>query len=103
MHLNGPVLVLNGDTLPLYSLQELIVAHELLEHPWATAATARVNKHPTFAGAVVLSPEAVEEIKGDTRTYDFAACLFNSERHWVSGFLDVGTPEGFRQAQEFKE
>lgn len=102
---SGPVLVLNGDTLPLFDLRSLLAYHEQRHGAWATTAMVPdlARWRERYAGACVLSQEAIEEIRADQRTYDFPAALLGAQRYFVPGFLDVGTPEGFKQAQEYKD
>ncbi len=95
-------LVLNGDTLPLYDLSELI-------NTWAQLSTidvllARVGALP--AGATILGTNALKLLAHSTET-DFSRWLnveaFNSMRNvFVAGFLDVGTPEGYALARRWK-
>lgn len=101
----APLLVLNGDTLPLYDFAALVAHHEARKGVWATAAV----RHDTtawrdvYAGACVLSEVALDEICADDRTQDFTAHLIGAHRYVVPGFLDVGTPEGFQRAKEWRD
>lgn len=100
--LTAPVLVLNGDTLPRYDLQTEILAH-YTQRTWVVAAFVHDESWPrrcVYAGACVLSPAALITIHADERTRDLEAHLLGVERVFVPGFLDVGTPDGFKQAQE---
>lgn len=99
------LLVVNGDTWPLYSVKELLRYHDVRPGSWATIAviTRSHQWRDIYAGAAVLSPQAVEEIGADRRTYDLPAHLLGALRYYVPGFIDVGTPEGFRRAKEWRE
>ena len=104
-YVEAPLLVLNGDTLPLYDLGALVQFHEQRLGAWATAAFAHdaTAWRDIYAGACVLSAAALKEITADERTQDFSAHLLGAQRFIVPGFLDVGTPEGFQRAQEWRE
>lgn len=100
----GPLLVLNGDTVPGYDLGMLLSFHEM-GNAWATAAmtTSADPWRNTYAGACVLSDRALDEIEADKRTRDFPAHLLGAQPFIVSSFLDVGTPEGFQRAKEWND
>mgnify|MGYP001564575533 CR=1 FL=1 len=102
---SAPLLVLNGDTLPMYDLASLIAYHEARKGAWATAAVRRdvLAWRDVYAGACVLSEAALDEICADDRTYDFPAHLIGAYRYVVPGFLDVGTPDGFQRAKEWRD
>lgn len=99
-----PLLVLNGDTLPLYDLGGLVRFHTARHGAWASVAMAprAAEWREVYAGAAVLSPRAIDEICADERTSDLSAHLLGALRYSVPGFLDVGTPEGFQRAQEWR-
>ena len=103
-YVGAPLLVLNGDTLPDYDLGMLVAYHEQRIGAWATIAVVADPSrwHSVYAGACVLSENALDAITEDHRTRDFPAHLVGAQEYRVPGFLDVGTPEGFRQAQEWK-
>ena len=103
--LRAPLMVLNHDTLPLYPLTALAEHHAQHHGAWATAAFVYLEEswRDVYAGASVLSVEAQREICADHRTHDFPVHLLGAQRYHVPGFLDVGTPEGFKQAQEYRE
>lgn len=100
----GPLLVLNGDTVPAYELGALVDFHGQRMGSWASAAMRRGARPygDVYAGACVLSEEAQEEIYADTRTVDFPAHLVGALPFYVPGFLDVGTPEGFERAKAWE-
>lgn len=100
-----PIMVLNHDTLPLYPLTALAEYHEQRHGAWATAAFVHHAEtwRDVYAGASVLSVEAQREIYADERTHDFPVHLLGAHRFNVPDFLDVGTPEGFKLAQEWRE
>ena len=84
----------------------MLVGHHLQRiGAWATGAFTHDPRRwrDIYAGACVLSPEAVGEIAADERTHDIWAHLLGVNAYRVPGFLDVGTPEGFRIAQEWKK
>lgn len=95
--LNPPVLVLNGDTLPLYNLRTL-----------GDTSCIAMTHHGEHAGAYVLGRSVVEILEEQPffqpRKDDLDAAL----KEWnlslrplqVPGFLDVGTPKGFAAAQQ---
>ena len=101
----APLLVLNGDTLPLYDLASLVAYHEARVGAWGTLAVRHdaATWHDVYAGACVLSEAALDEICADDRTQDFPAHLVGANRYVVPGFLDVGTPEGFQRAKEWRD
>lgn len=101
---NAPLMVLNGDTLPLYDLGALLWFHEQRPGAWATAAFTHIAEQwrDVYAGACILSAEAMREIAADERTTDFQAHLIGALYYQVPGFLDVGTPEGFKRALEWQ-
>lgn len=102
--LQAPILVLNGDTLPLYDLASLVHFHASRLGAWSTAAMANAGQwREVYAGAAVLSDAAARTILADDRTHDFQSHLVGSLRYQVRGFLDVGTPEGFKRAQDWQE
>lgn len=93
----APLLVLNGDTLPLYDLRSLVSFYENVLPQAAVAFADGKN-----AGACVLGADSLCEIK-DTAHGSLDVYLAKAERHYVRGFLDVGTPEGFARSQLLKE
>ncbi len=100
----GPLMVLNGDTLPAFDLRALVDFHDQRLGAWATMAMRRCGDgalRDTYAGACMLSEEAQEEIYVDTRTVDFPAHLVGALPYYVPGFLDVGTPAGFELAKDW--
>lgn len=103
--IGAPLLVLNGDTLPLYDLSALVRYHRQRLNIWATAAFKHNSEQwrDTYAGACILSDAALTEICADTRTHDFPVHLLGAQRFVVPSFLDVGTPEGFQRAKEWRE
>lgn len=100
----GPVLVLNGDTLPGYDLRALVAYAESRPGAWSVAAMVHDSERwrDVYAGAAVLSAEAAASIAAETRTLDFPAQLLGSLPFRVPGFLDVGTPEGFEAAKNWR-
>ena len=103
--LRAPLLALNHDTLPGYDLGALVRFYEQRVGAWAAAAFTHDSERwrDIYAGAAVLSAAALAEICADERTRDFPAHLLGAQRFFVPGFLDVGTPEGFRKAQTITE
>lgn len=100
--LRAPLLVLNGDTLwPPGALtsfckwcveENLFTLVAMLCHPFPPRAR--------YAGAAWLGHQAgLDEIMDDTRTYDFPAHLVGAIGYYVSEFVDIGTPHGFKTAQ----
>lgn len=100
-----PLMILNHDTLPLYPLTALAEYHAQRHGAWATAAFVHHAEswRDVYAGASILSVEAQREIYADKRTHDFPVHLLGAQRYIVPGFLDVGTPEGFNKAKEWKD
>ncbi len=103
--MRAPLMVLNHDTLPLYPLAALAEHHAQRHGAWATAAFVHHadSWRDVYAGASVLSVEAQREIYADQRTHDFPVHMLGAHRYHVPGFLDVGTPEGFNKAKEWKD
>ena len=104
IRMDVPLMVLNHDTLPLYPLASLAEHHAQHHGAWATAAFVHHEDfwRDVYAGASVLSVEAQREIYADKRTHDFPVHLLGAHRYHVPGFIDVGTPEGFNRAKEWK-
>lgn len=97
----APLMVLNGDTLPLYPLQDLAQRWAVDEPDVLIAMGGALP-----AGAVMLGVEALERLQLSSEP-DFARWLEREAfgdvvRIGVSGFLDVGTPHGFELAKVWK-
>ena len=95
--IKAPVLILNGDTLPHYDLSAFI--SEFNDATGRTIAT--FDTHGTYAGSALFGAYGAttiwESSSKDLNTFVYGTTV----RHvTVSGFLDVGTPEGFRKAQQ---
>ena len=105
IHVDVPLVLLNHDTLPLYPLQALAGHHEQRVGTWATGAFVHeaARWRDIYAGACAFSAEAVRDIAAERRTHDLYAHLIGAQRFLVPGFLDVGTPDGFKRAQDWKE
>ncbi len=93
--LTPPILVLNGDTLPRYDLRML----------GTVAGMARLETYPTFAGAFVMDAITVRHLHhyySNTTHYELEDVIdvLIERRVYVPGFLDVGTPAGFAEAQQ---
>jgi hypothetical protein len=99
--LTAPLLVLNGDTLPLYDLAGLIGFHYGPTAVWQLedCDTSVAWCADRFAGAAVIGSRTLAQIERSTIT-SLDWFLLKAIRYRVQGFLDVGTPEGFRKAQE---
>ena len=96
----GTTIVINGDTLPCYSFKSLLDKYNTtMKHPAILHAVAAYQRD-TYAGAAVLSHEALVHIN-KTTPEDFDFYLPNMYHHQVPGFLDIGTPAGFHHAQTF--
>ncbi len=93
----GPLMVLNGDTLPRYDLHDLARAwhasHSDVLEAWCGGLRA---------GATILSARAIKflMLSGETDLYNLITSEYfgRSTRIFVAGFLDVGTPHGFELA-----
>ena len=94
------VLVLNGDTLPLYDLGLLMYAASgVPEIPIAAAWHSW-----RYAGAAVFNPIGREWVKNSTCVDLDEIILPQAERlHMARGFIDIGTPEVFHRAQQLTE
>lgn len=94
-----PVLVLNGDTLPVgYQLAGLAVHHETLGDVDATAAWSNGRA----AGAAVLSAGFLSALGAEAET-DLARLIANqAHRYYVPGYLDVGTPFNLHRAKHLR-
>lgn len=89
--LRAPVLVLNGDTLPLYGLERF-----LLEANYTFAAAAYCVG--TYAGAMRLDKDLLQVIaQTDRKDMDYYLPLaYRFQVH--PGFYDIGTPSAFSTA-----
>lgn len=95
------LLVLNGDTLPLFDLDAVLRYHASRLGAWATIAVVHdaAAWRDIYAGAAVLGRAAQDAVARDERAVDLAVHLLGAQRFVVPGFLDVGTPPGFREAR----
>lgn len=98
--LRGPLLVLNGDTLPGYDLKRLVDFCHDADTGFCVSGTAR--RKGTFAGAAVLAQALIDRLLGEM-LFDLDIELNKLPYLWVQDFLDVGTPLGFRRAQEWRD
>lgn len=93
--LTPPILVLNGDTLPRFDLSTLgrLPGMAVLEG----------SPHWKYAGAFIIDEHACNSLQAYRDTnYELEEvidCLVEP-RIYVPGFLDVGTPAGFAEAQQ---
>jgi NDP-sugar pyrophosphorylase family protein len=95
--LSSPVLVLNGDTIPEYSLAKLMDFYWAV-HPRSSAVAWHGGQH---AGAAVLNPATILDIlTSDHESLD--TYLKDAAHYRVPGFFDVGTPENFHKAKHLK-
>lgn len=98
----GPVLVLNGDTLPRHNLADLARA-------WAERRPDVLTTYcgSQSAGAVVLSAFAVgrlfNSVESNLEQWLQQSDFGNTLHVGVNGFLDVGTPYGFELAKIWTE
>lgn len=92
------VLVVNGDTLPCYTYSEIVVA-AMSEKERPTVAWCR--KRNALAGAAVLPSAYFAKICASNYS-NLDTYLADAKRCFVPNFLDVGTPDGFLQAKEWK-
>jgi len=97
--IRAPLLLLNGDTLPRYSLQGL------LEYHTKNACSLSAAWCGAFAGAAVFNKAELSllEVWAEAGQSLDAMTSIRSWRYEVPGFLDVGTPERFYLAQQLKE
>ena len=95
----APLLVLNGDTLPLYPLSALLSFFEASFYARTSAAVAWSDGRA--AGAAVLSHHMLDVIKqGVGLNLDWF--LLSAARYRVPGYFDIGTPEAYHRAQHLK-
>lgn len=92
---DGPLLVMNGDTIPFYPMSALAGFAEASAEAREWGALAW-NDH-RYAGQAIIN-EKFQSMVAKGRATDFDAFLMAAEKFYVPGFLDVGTPEGFRTA-----
>ena len=95
--MKSPLLVLNGDTVPYYDLlSEFIAAYDDGTRRNITAWADGVHAGASLFGAYTMFK--IEESKAN----DLNLFIYGTDvKHVrVSGFLDVGTPEGFHKAQQ---
>lgn len=91
--LNTPLLVLNGDTLPLYDLHHVTHAHQRL-------GPVRAVVGETNAGAYTFNAKTFSILYHETpRLIDECPVMGRLHSLEVDGFLDVGTRDGFERAQ----
>jgi hypothetical protein len=89
--LTPPILVLNGDTLPRYDLRMLG------EHPGVAICGGR------YAGAYVIDNKIalyMRDYAGTDYDLDTVLAVLTKRQIAVPGFLDIGTPQGFAEAQQ---
>jgi len=103
--LRALLLVLNGDTLPRYDLGAFVAYHRQRVGCWATIAAVHdtARWRDVYAGAAVLSQAAMEAVKADDGARDIEKFLLGADIYRVPDFLDVGTPEGFQRAKEWRD
>lgn len=97
--LGSIVLVLNGDTLPRYDLRLLLRTASMVRYHPITAAW----HDGRYAGAAVFHRAGLDALResGSSDLDDLilaAAARYNA----TGGYIDVGTPEDFYQAQHTK-
>jgi len=96
-----PVLVLNGDTLPLYDLGDLVAAWRVSNADILTTWCAG-----KAAGAMLLGFVAWRNFLADDEAdleRWIARSTFHSEaRIMVKGFLDIGTPHGYALGRRWR-
>ncbi len=92
-----PLMVLNGDTIPRYDFSELISAFDEATGRTMVAWDAYRN---CYAGASIFGFHGADQIVYSKET-DLNSFVNSpsAQRFHVAGFLDVGTREGFTQAQ----
>lgn len=100
---SAPLLVLNGDTLPRFSLKDMasFYLHNENLRFFDKSIIAWSLKQNCYAGAGILGADLLSRVKHGTSP-DLDSYLLGAERYLVPGFLDVGTPEGFAEAQTLK-
>lgn len=89
-----PLLILNGDTVPLYDLSDLAQA---FDEKTGRTVTAWAKGRST--GASILGAYAMGRIAASKET-NLDAFLYDTSVHFllVPGFIDIGTPETLMQA-----
>lgn len=94
------LMILNGDTIPLYDLK-IIEQNYVFD---GTTVVAWDSIHDCYAGCAMVS--SLLGLSGLSRLRHFEGSALDrvidnptNIRVNVPGFLDVGTPEGFRKAQ----
>ena len=93
-----PVLVLNGDTMPRYSLREFVHNAEIVTQPIHAAWCDGF-----YVGAAVFNATGLETMRtGNYETLDHLFYTSHSRYH-AADYLDIGTPENFYRAQHMKE
>ena len=99
--LEAPLLMLNGDTLPQYDLSEFAKFHHTCMY-YDQQVTTVTWSQDRLAGGVIIGARKLGEIERSSASNldefldsDCIQCV-------VSDFLDVGTPEGFKEAQQLK-
>lgn len=90
-----PLMILNGDTIPLYDLTDVVNAFNN-----TTGRTVVAWANGRYAGTSLFGEYGMETIKASRET-NLNAFVYASHvyRFKVSGFLDVGTPETFHKLQ----
>lgn len=99
-----PVLVLNGDTLPLFDLTPLVEEAKRWDSLIAVQVDFDGAVRTRYCGAMIVGPKGAEAILASdfTNLNSFVWSRFTA-CHFVPGFLDIGTPEGFARAQQLTE
>ena len=95
--MKAPLLVLNGDTVPQYNLWSEFTS----VYDDGTRQTITAWAGGVYAGASLFGAYAMLEIENSSAN-NLDTFIYNTDvRHIrVSGFLDVGTPEGFYKTQQ---
>lgn len=92
---NEPVLVLNGDTYAKCDFQDMLANH------MAPLSVAVTQKHgfTQSAGIYIINPELFDDApKG---AFSFETFIMNKTKKFYSieYFTDIGSPEGYKEAQ----
>ena len=98
LDIQTPLLVLHGDTLPLYDLADLVRCARIHAAPIMAAWCG-----DRYAGAAMFDAAGLDQVRASEHADLDRLLSANFSRYHVCGYLDIGTPENFRRAQHMRE
>lgn len=91
---NEPILVLNGDTFTKCDYADMLASHV----PPLSVAVTQKGGYTTNAGVYIVNPEL---FNNTPEAFSFETFIMNMPKKFynVEFFTDMGTPEGYAEAQ----